>query len=170
MLAAWLAVLLVLAPSSDARAALVEGQAAPAFEVTLLAGQPLSLASLRGKVVLLHFWATWCPPCREEMPALQRFYETHRAEGIEIVAVTTEGDEDLPKVRAYAQGLTFPIATLAQSRVSGYGRIWAMPLSFLIDRQGILRKVDWTGAEKIDEARLERLILPLLRAGDQKAN
>ena len=117
----------------------------------------------KGKAYIVEFWATWCPPCREEMPALDRFYREHRAEGLEVVAVSIEESADLAKVREAAKAYSFPSAMLADARVDGFGRIWALPLTFLIDRHGILRKSDWTGGEKIDGASLDRLVLPLLR-------
>jgi thiol-disulfide isomerase/thioredoxin len=140
-----------------------ESEPAPAFAAKSLAGQQIDSAGLKGKVVILHFWATWCPPCREEMPALDKFYREHRAEGLEVVAVSIEESADLAKVREAAKAYSFPSAMLADARVDGFGRIWALPLTFLIDRHGILRRADWTGGEKIDSASLDRLVLPLLR-------
>jgi thiol-disulfide isomerase/thioredoxin len=139
-----------------------EGQPIPPYEVMTVDGRTVDAAALKGKVTLVHFWATWCPPCIEEMPALDSFYRAHRQEGFEVVAISVEDAADAAKVREFARQYAFPVAMKGSAKVDGFGRLWALPLSFLIDRKGILRKGDWTGPEKIDAAVLERLVLPLL--------
>jgi len=139
-----------------------EGGPAPQFQVTTLDGRTITSDQLRGKVVLIHFWATWCPPCREEMPALDRFYRQHRAEGLEVIAVSVEDAADIGKVRDFAARFAFPVALTGASQIDGFGRLWVLPLSFLIDRHQILRKSNWTGADPIDDASLNKVVLPLL--------
>jgi peroxiredoxin len=139
-----------------------EGAPAPHFTATTLDGRAFDSESLRGKVVVLHFWATWCPPCREEMPALQKFYDEHHSEGLEIVAISNDDAGDEAKVREFANSYSYPMALMAGSKADGFGRIWVLPLTFVIDRKGILRKADWTGAEKINAASLNTVVLPLL--------
>jgi thiol-disulfide isomerase/thioredoxin len=138
------------------------GQKAPAWQVTTLDGQVISSASLKGKVVLVHFWATWCPPCREEMPALESFYKQHAKDGLEIVGISLDEADDLASVRRFAQPFTFPVGMKTSAQVDGFGRIWVLPLSFLIDRKGVLREDGWTGERSIDAASLDRIVLPLL--------
>jgi thiol-disulfide isomerase/thioredoxin len=123
-----------------------------------LPGQRLS--ELRGKVVLVNFWATWCPYCRHEMPAMQAFYQDNKAKGFEIVAYSldktqTEAD-DYMRREAY----TFP-APLASSEVTtAFGGVSRMPLSFVIDRNGIVRhKI----SGQVHPGRLDELITPLLQ-------
>ncbi len=161
-LASILALLLAILASACLAASPKEGQPAPPFAVKTLDGRQIDSADLKGKVVLLHFWATWCPPCREELPALDAFYRQHRDEGLEILAISIEDAADAAKVQEFAQGYAFPAAMIGDARLAGYGRVWALPLSFLIDRDGTLRKGDWTGAEKIDAVTLDKLVLPLL--------
>jgi thiol-disulfide isomerase/thioredoxin len=139
-----------------------EGQPVPQFELATLDERVIASTALRGKVTLVHFWATWCPPCVEEMPALDKFYREHRQDGFEVVAISVEDAADESKVRDFARRFAFPVAMKGSSKVDGFGRLWALPLSFLIDRRQIVRKSDWTGAEKIDAASLEKLVRPLL--------
>jgi cytochrome c biogenesis protein CcmG, thiol:disulfide interchange protein DsbE len=139
-----------------------EGQRVPQYEVVALDGSAKGAAAMTGKVTLVHFWATWCSPCREEMPALDKFYREHRQDGFEVLAISVEDAEDEAKVRELARQYAFPVAMKDNAKLDGFGRIWALPLSFLIDRKGVMRKVSWTGPEKIDAATLERLVLPLL--------
>lgn len=140
-----------------------EGRPAPPFKATALDGRAVDAASVRGKVVMLHFWATWCGPCREEMPALEAFYREHRKEGFELVAVSLEDTEDEAQVREFARGFSYPVAMRGGADVDAYGRIRHLPVSFVIDRQGILRKSYWTGDTKIDAASLDKFVAPLLR-------
>jgi cytochrome c biogenesis protein CcmG/thiol:disulfide interchange protein DsbE len=140
-----------------------EGSPAPRATATALSGAVLDTEALRGKVVMLHFWATWCPPCREEMPVLEKFYKEHHEEGFEIIAVSMDEAGDESKVKQFVQNYSYPVAMQSASKVEQFGRIWTLPLTFVIDRKGILRKSDWTGQEKIDAASLAKIMLPLLQ-------
>jgi thiol-disulfide isomerase/thioredoxin len=138
------------------------GQPVAAWQVKTLDGRQIDSSSLKGKVVLVHFWATWCPPCREEMPALDAFYRQHAKDGLEVVAISLDDDADRAKVRDFVRTYSFPVAMMRDARVDGFGRIWVLPLSFLIDRKGVLREDGWTGERRIDAASLDRIVLPLL--------
>ena len=158
-----LAGLLVAALSSAGIAASLKvGTPAPQFEVTAMDGRVIGATALRGKVTLVHFWATWCPPCLEEMPALDKFYRDHRKDGFEVVAISVDDAADTAKVREFSKRFAFPVAMKEAARVDAFGRLWALPLSFLIDRKQILRKSDWLGSETIDAGALDKLVLPLL--------
>ena len=115
-------------------------QAAPDFRVTTLDGSPVTPASLRGKVVLLNFWATWCPPCRVEMPGFQDVYDEHRADGFVVLGVSTDRAGRDP-VREFLQenGITYPVAMANGEIVNAYGGARVLPTSFLIDREGRIR-------------------------------
>lgn len=139
-----------------------EGAPAPRVITRTLDGASIDTAALRGNVMIVTFWATWCPPCREEMPALEKFYDEHHGEGLEILAISIDDAGDEAKVRQLASAYRYPIALMADSKVDGFGRIWVLPLTFVIDRKGILRKADWTGPEKVDAASLDKIVLPLL--------
>ena len=96
----------------------------------------VKLADHRGKVVLLNFWATWCPPCREEMPSMQRLYERYRDRGLVVVAVAV--DRDAAGVAAFVkqQRFTFAVGQDPDSVVADLYRATYMPATFLVDRQG----------------------------------
>jgi thiol-disulfide isomerase/thioredoxin len=146
-----------------AAAAIQEGKPAPALEAKLLDGQSMSLASQAGKVVVINFWATWCAPCRAEMPALDAFYRKHRDEGLVVIAVSLDQPADEAKVRQVMKAFSFPAAIGSESDFKGYMRIWRLPLTFVVDRAGVLRKNDWFGDPGLDEALLEKTVTPLLQ-------
>ncbi len=97
------------------------------------------------------------------MPALDKFYREHQRDGFVVIAISVDDTADEQKVREMARRFAFPVAMREAAKVDGFGRLWVVPLSFLIDRQQIVRKRDWTGPEKIDADSLERLVLPLLK-------
>jgi thiol-disulfide isomerase/thioredoxin len=129
----------------------------------LAAGEPISLAGLKGKVVFLNFWATWCGPCRVEMPSMEALYGRYREKGLEILAVNC--GESADQVAAFMRNnrLSFPAVLDANGRVSAAYGIRAIPASFLIDRDGmivsrVVGSLDWD-TPKIHAA-LEQLLKP----------
>jgi cytochrome c biogenesis protein CcmG, thiol:disulfide interchange protein DsbE len=141
------------------------GKAAPPLEARLLDGSRFTLAQSSGKVVIVNFWATWCVPCREEMPAMEAYYQKHHADGLEILAISMDRAEDAPKVAEAMRVFSFPAALARDAEIRGYGRIWRMPTTFIIDRQGMLRLDGGAGdAIKIDAALLEKEVSALLGA------
>ena len=125
--------------SSRAPAPVSRGSAAPDFTLPRLSGEgEMSLASLRGRVVLLNFWATWCAPCEEEMPAMQRLHQRLGSERFELLAVSVDNTE--ADVRAFRErlGLTFPILLDPQRNVSSQYQTFRYPESFLIGRDGVV--------------------------------
>jgi peroxiredoxin len=120
-----------------------EGFSAPDFTLTTLAGESLTLSDLRGKVVLLNFWASWCLPCKAEMPALQHAYIDYRDLGLEIVAVNTTYQDTEQNARAFVEEfqLTFPIPMDLDGSVSDKYTLHGLPTTFFIDRQGQIQKV-----------------------------
>ena len=120
------------------------GSPAPDFTLFSLAGPPMSLHEQQGKVVLINFWATWCPPCREEMPALQRAYERLADQGLVVLGVNWTEEDNLKDVEAFVQelGLTFPILLDSDSSVSeDLYHVLGLPTSVLIGRDGTVRAV-----------------------------
>lgn len=135
-----------------------EERVLPPLHFELLDGRRVSLAELRGKVVLVNFWATWCPYCRHEMPDMQRFYDGAR--GFEIVALSQ--DDEAEKVRQFMlkEGYRFPVAMAEGSHAAAFGGVGRLPTSFLIDKQGRLRKKI---SGQVHYARLEELVGALLK-------
>jgi len=136
-----------------------EHRLAAPYSVRLPDGQLLSSESLKGKVVLVNFWATWCPYCRKEMPAIAEFWRQHQAEGFEVLAVSV--DDPPEKIAAYMQdaGYGFTAATMDQTVLNTFGSVSTVPTSFIVDRDGIIRhKI----AGQLHGGRLDDLVLPLL--------
>lgn len=132
----------------------------PEVAVSQLNGQTIDLQSLRGKVVLVSYWATWCPYCRHEMPAMEKFYADYKARGFEILAVSI--DDDPAKVSEFMreEGYHFPVAMRDQALDEVIGAVSMVPTSFLIDKQGRVRKKI---SGQVHYARLEELVGPLLK-------
>lgn len=141
-----------------------EGQPAPAATFKTFDGQQVDITSLRGDVVILTFWATWCQYCRQELGDLSAYYREHQAEGLRVFAISADDAEEFDKVRQRARDYPFPIAVLADADVSRYGRIWRLPLTFVIDRNGVLRRDGWGNMPAVTRAQLEETVTPLLRA------
>lgn len=122
-----------------------EGFTAPDFSLTTMDGKTLHLSELRGQVVFLNFWTSWCPPCEKEMPALQQLHE--QSPEVAVVAVNLTDQDNLDDVRAFLDRyqITFDIPLDNRGEVSRLFQIQALPTSFFIDRQGIIRKVVYGG-------------------------
>ncbi len=166
----WLALALVLGVVAVAWLArgraqpVVAGYPAPGFEALDAQGLPVTLADYRGRVVLLNIWATWCAPCLEEMPSMQRLYETFSPDDFEIAAVSIDapdGDRDAagnpggdPFAFAGRLGLTFPILVDPSGEISRIYQATAVPESFLIGPDGIIYKkvagaTDWASEANV---------------------
>ena len=156
-------VLLLVSALPCAAMHIKEGVPAPALHAKLLDGKPFDLGEQAGKVVLINFWATWCAPCRAEMPAIDAFYRKHRDEGLVVLAMSMDDPGAEEKVRSVMKAFSFPAALGPKSDFKGYERIWRLPLTFVVDRGGILRIVDWYGDPGLDEKLLESRVTPLLQ-------
>jgi peroxiredoxin len=135
---------------------------APDFAVPDLAGQAVRLSAYRGQVVLVNIWATWCPPCREEMPSMERLHERLKDRGFVLLAVSQD-EGPVAGVKAFVEQmkLTFPVLVDPDGEVGRKYGIWGFPESFLVDRDGrIVERVigprDWSAPDQI--ARIEGLL------------
>src|SRR5437764_5510064 len=116
------------------------GAPAPEVALTDLQGKEVRLSDLRGKVVLLNFWATWCKPCKEEMPAMQAAYDKLRDEGLVVLAVNELEDAQRVAEHVRSHGHTFPVVMDHDNRIANRYGVVGLPASCLIDRQGIVRE------------------------------
>ncbi len=146
---------------ADMRAEVMQGEAF-AFSLKDLAGTSHDLSEWQGKVILLNFWATWCGPCRVEMPGMQRLWQKHREQGFVILAVSV--DEGMEKrISTFVQRLqlTYPVLLDPESIVSDHYQVSGLPFSLLIDREGqLIAKV--VGEREWDSPEASLLITSLL--------
>lgn len=143
--------------ATDARLGFI----APDVALSDMTGQAVSLASYRGQAVLLNLWASWCDPCRDEMPAIERVYQRYRAEGFSVLAVNITYDDDEGDARAFVkqQGLSFPVLLDRDGRVSKAYRLVTLPTSYFIGRDGAIRDIAVGGlTEAMLEVRVKRLL------------
>jgi cytochrome c biogenesis protein CcmG/thiol:disulfide interchange protein DsbE len=140
------------------------GALAPPATLVTLDGQRIATADLAGQVVILTFWATWCAPCRDELPLLSSYAAQHAAAGLRVLGFSLDTPDMLAEVRHVADALKFPVGLLAYSSAPGYGRIWRLPVNFTIDRAGQLRDNGWKDKNPgWTRERLDRVVTPLLR-------
>jgi peroxiredoxin len=150
-----------LEPSSDLSAIPVKmDYPAPELSLTDMNGNPSSLADYREKVILVNLWATWCPPCKEEMPAMETFYRKHAADGFMIVAVN-DGDPTPDVVKFVTDyGLTFPVwldpTYIATEKAF---KTMNLPSSFVINREGRI-VLSWVGGVNLQT--LEQYVTPII--------
>ncbi|MCA1065167.1 redoxin domain-containing protein [Rossellomorea sp. AcN35-11] len=128
---------------SDAKQGLAKGDRAPDFELTTLEGETIKLSDYQGKKVILNFWATWCPPCKAEMPHMESYYEdSAEEENVEILAVNlTSMDDGKKAVQQFVDGyeLTFPIPMDEEGKVGDEYRVFTIPTTYMIDTGGIIQ-------------------------------
>ena len=133
-------------------------EAAPPLIVSALGGETLDLCKMRGKVVLVNYWATWCAPCRRELPVLNAFYRRYHERGLELIGISADRPEDFGKMRKISGTLAYPTSTLERISQDGFGPPEGFPLTFVIDRDGVVRDkfID------VREQLLRDVVLPLL--------
>jgi cytochrome c biogenesis protein CcmG, thiol:disulfide interchange protein DsbE len=141
-----------------ARAAPEMDQPAPPLIATALDGETFDLAKLRGKVVLVNFWATWCAPCRKEMPILDAFYRRYREQGLELIGISVDFARDSAKMRKAAAAVSYPTAMASDIRVNGFGPPDGVPVTYVVDAEGVVRDKFIATPSKL----LRDVVIPLL--------
>jgi len=160
------------ASASDPTLGKLIGKPAPGFTLTSLDGKPVSLANLRGKAVLINFWATWCGPCRIETPWLVELNNQYAQQGLVVLGVSTEGEELKPEDKAAwakqrtavaksAAGLkiNYPVLLNGDSLADAYGGLDSLPTSFYLDRKGVILAAQMGLSSKAEmEAQVQRTL------------
>jgi peroxiredoxin len=147
--------------SKQVRAALVEGAKFPDFSEKDLNGKPLSVASYKGKVVLVDFWATWCPPCRAELPNVIKTYEAHHKDGFEIIGISLDRKQDQEKLVSFLKekNMTWPQyfdGLWWKNKLAAKYGVESIPATYLLDRQGTIIGKDLRG-EALEQAVVKAL-------------
>jgi len=148
---------------------LTVGKVAPDFDLPDLGDQQVRLSDFRGKVVFLNFWATWCKPCREEMPSMEVLYKNFERDGLVVLAVSIDRVTTKKDIPPFVKGLslTFPILVDSWGRTDKRYKLIGVPETYIIDQQGVLREKiigprDWTLMDNL------KVITGLLKAGSPK--
>ncbi|HEY7884999.1 MAG TPA: TlpA disulfide reductase family protein, partial [Cellvibrionaceae bacterium] len=141
--------------------AAIADDAAPDFTLKSNSGENLRLAEQRGKVVMINFWATWCAPCRKEMPLLDELYQRYHAAGFELFGVNVEPDKEPADKLVAELGVTFPILYDSDSKVSRTYKVDAMPTTIMVDKDGNIRYVN-RGYRDGDEEKYREQIRELM--------
>jgi thiol-disulfide isomerase/thioredoxin len=141
------------------------GGRAPALVVPMLDGRMFDLASERGKVVIVNFWATWCSPCRAEMPRLDAFYKRYHARGVELLGLSVDDAGDRAAVADIMRHFSYPAALAAGAKVNDFGEPPAVPMTWIIDAHGVVRTRLVAGSAVTEQA-LEQAVTPLLATGN----
>ncbi len=141
------------------------GFLAPDFTAKTPGGKAIRLSDLRGKVVLVNFWASWCPPCRAEMPAIESVYLAYQGQGLVVLAVNSTIQDNSTNARAFftENKLSFPILLDETGEITSLYRVQSLPTSFFIDRAGVIREVIVGGpmAQALLFSRVEKLLKEL---------
>jgi cytochrome c biogenesis protein CcmG/thiol:disulfide interchange protein DsbE len=151
---------LILVPSSSPDSAKV-GRPAPALDLPDLGGRSVTLEGLRGRAVALNFWATWCQPCREEMPAFAAAWRESRGTCVEYVGVTEESSRDDAAAEVARSGVAYPVVLDGDGAVARAYGVTGLPRTFVIDAEGTVRRV-FSG--RISREQLEKALAPFVPA------
>jgi len=135
------------------------GMIAPDFHLTTLKGEDVSLSDYKGEVVAVNLWATWCPPCRAELPGMNAVYDAYKEDGLVMLAVNGREEESLVADFINTEGFTFPVLLDPAGQVMSLYSVYSFPTTYIIDRDGVIQHVQ-TGP--ISAQDFEMVIAPLL--------
>lgn len=124
---------------------------APALQVTSFSGEPFDLASHRGHVVIVNFWASWCVPCRQEMPELDKYYRDRRSRGLSVIAISVDRPHDLRDARKAAEPFSYAVAMAADAEVDRWPTPGAIPTTYIIDASGRVRDALFPGKQLLTQ-------------------
>ncbi|HXZ67046.1 MAG TPA: TlpA disulfide reductase family protein [Alphaproteobacteria bacterium] len=159
---AFASLMLALVLSAPAVARPTVGDEAPKLVVKPLEGETFKLSGMHGEVVIVNFWATWCGPCRREMPALDAYYQSHREQGLEIIGISDDKPRDRGEVEKIANTVSYPIALAHDADENGFGHQTALPLTYVIDKGGVIRTIFTDDQSPITTQELDAAVGPLL--------
>jgi len=139
------------------------GKEAPGFTLVDLSGKKVSLSDFQGKPVLVNFWATWCVPCREEMPWLQQFSRQYAPQGLTILGIVTDSPgKDAVQKAAQKSGVTYPVLISDDNTENAYGGVDQLPMSFYVGRDGKVAVqtagVSAVGGKEVIEANIKKIV------------
>lgn len=153
--------------SDDASEPHLRGRAAPAFSLVTLDGKKISLSDYKGRPVLINFWATWCAPCKVEMPWFEQFHSQYAAQGLEILGIAEDdvGKDEIARA-AKKTGVTYPILLTDGTMAKKYGGLDYFPTSFYVDRRGVvIEETAGLGSKDQVEANIRKIVSAPLTQG-----
>ncbi len=134
------------------------GQAAPALTARTFSGEPIDLSALRGQVVVLNFWASWCVPCRQEMPALDALYRDKGVQGVTVIGLSADDRHDRAEAVRAARAVSYPVGLLSEATVNEFGVPQVLPLTYLIARNGTIAAILSANRGAVSAAELQQLV------------
>jgi peroxiredoxin len=164
------ALLMSLAGVACAADDVLEGKPAPSINAKLLNGAQFSLTEHSGKVVIINFWATWCPPCWAEMRELDAYYKKYHSQGLEVIAISMDDPKDEATVRETMRKYTYPSALAGDTKLEGYGNVSRVPITLMVDHRGVIRWDSRRDRPWITLKALEWIVNPYLPGPPPRAN
>ena len=139
---------------SPALASLKVGDPAPKILTSTLNGNEFSVDAYKGKVIVVHFWATWCPGCKKEMPLLNQFYQKNHEKKLEMIALSVDRARDRKEVLKLMPQFSYPLAMITDAKTNGFGSPEILPMTYVIDSKGMIAKVFKGTDEELTERNL----------------